>query len=711
MEQIRRPHESNDVRSVLLANFSLALLCECPKRRLRSWHTPRTLTRYGFNTHQKYWNQVALWILTSLEQLSNYELHCTQDTMDLLAGMLFDQKAEGKPLASRYFMSDLEKTMGLWHNWSFRRRIVEDARGRSSRPLRFCFVCRKRNDRCKSQKSNSPTDGMIVSSNTGNLPGQMMEKRFISYSAYFLAKRRTRSCVRLMNGFDKVMEKMNNTSLQKPVLIEFSPWRWWTKFRFLQRNRKQVKRHFCKTRKENGAYFGKFKPGYFMYIDPGLEKTSNFEKYPYDQQGKWNELEKSWYGCVCCADASNPESMYQFPERRIEARWRKRSLRRQWSICKNHDGSHQLSQRLRYGFRNLWSSWKDYLDRPMKVDEIRLQLFSFQESRRTSVCLELLQLTISQVTPSQRRGNLLARASPFEHTWQAGSERSMVEGNFPLVPNQQTRKAVVEKANEKTDKELVRLCKILDYAEIRKIGRILSNKACKKQRWIAQHTLWRSWQTNHCWTWTITSNNFSRKQYCADQRFQQWRKLWQRCDSAKREQPWDVDLGECVHRRSSNIVVRLQQSVRSFWQKIKSSETSEGSGQLAAQDVPLIAKGSLEHEQPPVQERSWSIVPCPRYLPGKTQSGVSKKWHVGNRDSTGILSWRECLKCIQKGQPEHDQRTDTVSDSWKAHQSKKERCEVCWKEVLMMTGQPSCQKIHTSVCPKERLFIRAIQLS
>ena len=43
------------------------------------------------------WNQYAskaLWILTSLEHLSNYEFHCTQDTRDLLAGMLFDQKAE-----------------------------------------------------------------------------------------------------------------------------------------------------------------------------------------------------------------------------------------------------------------------------------------------------------------------------------------------------------------------------------------------------------------------------------------------------------------------------------------------------------------------------------------------------------------------------------------------------------------------------------------
>ena len=40
----------------------------------------------------------ALWIITSLEQLSNYEFHCAQDTIDLLAGMLFVQNAEGNLL-------------------------------------------------------------------------------------------------------------------------------------------------------------------------------------------------------------------------------------------------------------------------------------------------------------------------------------------------------------------------------------------------------------------------------------------------------------------------------------------------------------------------------------------------------------------------------------------------------------------------------------
>ena len=50
------------------------------------------------------------------------------------------------------------------------------------------------------------------------------------------------------------------------------------------------------------------------------------------------------------------------------------------------------------------------------------------------------------------------------------SERSTAEGIISLLPNQQTRKAVVERANEKTDEEVYRLCTIANYAEILRSG-------------------------------------------------------------------------------------------------------------------------------------------------------------------------------------------------------------------------------------------------
>ena len=49
---------------------------------------------------------------------------------------------------------------------------------------------------------------------------------------------------------------------------------------------------FLQDAERNAAYFGRFKPGYFMYIGPTSEKTWNFKKYPDDPKGKWDELAK-----------------------------------------------------------------------------------------------------------------------------------------------------------------------------------------------------------------------------------------------------------------------------------------------------------------------------------------------------------------------------------------------------------------------------------
>ena len=77
----------------------------------------------------------------------------------------------------------------------------------------------------------------------------------------------------------------------------------------------------------------------------------------------------------------------------------------------------------------------------------------------------------------------------------------------------------------------------------------------------------------------------------------------------------------------------------------RSNETSEGSGKLVAQNVKLQAKGNLEHEQPPIQGRSWSMVPRSRDLPEMSQSGLSNNTarltrHLGKRDRTGAQPQR-----------------------------------------------------------------------
>ena len=50
------------------------------------------------------------------------------------------------------------------------------------------------------------------------------------------------------------------------------------------------------------------------------------------------------------------------------------------------------------------------------------------------------------------------------------------EGHLQLFPNHETTRAVVERANESTEEELVRLCKIAHYAEILKIGEFLHTR-------------------------------------------------------------------------------------------------------------------------------------------------------------------------------------------------------------------------------------------
>ena len=71
--------------------------------------------------------------------------------------------------------------------------------------------------------------------------------------------------------------------------------------------------------------------------------------------------------------------------------------------------------------------------------------------------------------------NLSARASTEESDWFADSARA-AEENLRLIPNRETTEAVAERANETKDKELVRLCKNTDYAEIQKIGQPLQTR-------------------------------------------------------------------------------------------------------------------------------------------------------------------------------------------------------------------------------------------
>ena len=165
----------------------------------------------------------------------------------------------------------------------------------------------------------------------------------------------------------------------------------------------------------------------------------------------------------------------------------------------------------------LFSDFVDILSRSvrlaLKVDEIQLQLFSLQQSRSPPLSRPCAADNVDRCAQTAE-GNLWARASPcWKHLT---CRQRKIDGRGKLFTDSTDKKDSCRRANGKTDEEVDPLRKVVDDAEILEVGEFL---ACQKQRWNAQHTLRRNWQTNQCWRWMITSKNQSRKQNWADHRY------------------------------------------------------------------------------------------------------------------------------------------------------------------------------------------------
>ena len=157
--------------AAVLANLFLAQFLESPKRCLR----------WGY----KYWNQVALWMVTWL--WSNWAImslfvHKTRGIF-LQGCSSFRQRRETSCKLILYFRS--------WQNKEFVGQLVlltEKCRKCTMQKFTSSqipsYVWEK--ERWTNQKSSSPKNGMSISSITGNLQGELMEKIFSSYSSYFV---------------------------------------------------------------------------------------------------------------------------------------------------------------------------------------------------------------------------------------------------------------------------------------------------------------------------------------------------------------------------------------------------------------------------------------------------------------------------------------------------------------------------------------------
>ena len=217
-------------------------------------------------------------------------------------------------------------------------------------------------------------------------------------------------------------------------------------------------------------------PGYFMNIGPGSEKTRNLEKYPHNPEGKLWWTGEASFGCVSCTAASILERMYQFRERRSEERW--------WTMHFTVSGSSMkmmMNPIISANDFRIVLGICDHLGKITGTDLGSRQntasvVLTPGVSETVALCRPCAADNFSSCAPTAE-GNLLTRASLF---WEyLACRKRKIDGRGKpsgLFSNQQTRKAVVERANEKTDTELV-LCRIADDAEILKIGEFLQCSA------------------------------------------------------------------------------------------------------------------------------------------------------------------------------------------------------------------------------------------
>ena len=252
-----------------------------------------------------------------------------------------------------------------------------------------------------------------------------------------------------MNGFDKDTEKMDNTLLQKLTFIELSSWEWWTKFRFLQRNRKEGKRYFDKTRNEMRLASESSSPGTSCTLVQVQKRLGNFEKYPDDPEWNWNELAKQvtdlhlvlkqtiWKGC-----------------RHFRKGEPKRGGENMHFIVSEACSMMMAHISSASGFFFVFGIC-DYLG---KINEIDL------ESRRNTASVVLTPRFSETASPSRAsvadnladyawvaKEHFSARAPTVESDWFANRARA-AEESLQWIPNQQTTEAFVEKTKVTSDK-------------------------------------------------------------------------------------------------------------------------------------------------------------------------------------------------------------------------------------------------------------------
>ena len=171
--------------AAFLANLPLTPLQEAPRdvsgddTARESWSDMESIRINSID-----WNQVTLWIIIGpWNNWVTMSFNVLKTRGILLQRCFYLQKSE-EIVASWYFISNFQKPKGLWDNQLCTRHEFTSS---------YILFDPWEKLRWTSQKSSSQKDGMIISSNTRNLQGELMKKRFSSHPT-LLARRRWTTC-------------------------------------------------------------------------------------------------------------------------------------------------------------------------------------------------------------------------------------------------------------------------------------------------------------------------------------------------------------------------------------------------------------------------------------------------------------------------------------------------------------------------------------
>ena len=91
---------------------------------------------------------------------------------------------------------------------------------------------------------------------------------------------------------------------------------------------------FHKNRKE--VMFGRFKPGYFMYLGSGSQKDLEVWKVHRQARRKVGRTCKTSHGCTPCTQTSNPERMQKFQKGELKRAGQKKEWGQKSTVCGPH---------------------------------------------------------------------------------------------------------------------------------------------------------------------------------------------------------------------------------------------------------------------------------------------------------------------------------------------------------------------------------------